>query len=336
MSKERKGFPVNTTNAEVSTDSPKGYSVPGIILIITGFIFGVIVGLFIYDSYFMFGCGCIALFIGAILMDRARNKKKKYESDKSVPESNPVTQGESIINSVTSVESPEGITPEPKQTKEPDPVLKYPHTEGISYLSNRIVDDAGEQWFAKYKYYGVSIDISRSTFREIFNQDYVDIRTETIIDSTVANIFFHNEFVGTIYNERICKMVSDFMQRGEIVKGQIDSYGSKPLSTTIFFYKKVNDYLHPIEPFTVKLIRTGSEEIQDNISMCSVGDKITIEEENDMYWVWSRYDIGCIPKSKHEYIDDLMRDGYEFTGTITEIKENDNLKYSVWVEVQPY
>lgn len=328
-----------TNSAKTSTTVPKGYSIPGIIMIILGIAYGCvgIKDMVMYNSSDLFVGSCVILCIGIILMIRARNKKKNFQPSKNVSDPISVYQYKNTTNVTSSTEPPDQTMQESKQETNLEPILKYPHTEGFSYLSNRIVDDAGEQLFAKYKYYHVPIDISKSTFREIFDRDYVDIRTETIIDSTVANIFFHNEFVGTIYNKKICKMVSDFMQRGEIVKGQIDSYGSQSLSATIFFYKKVSDYLHPVDPFTVKLIRTGSEEIQDNISICSVGEKITIEEVDDKYLVWSgSHDIGCIPKSKHDYVDDLMHDGYEFAGTITKIEENDNLKYFVWVEVQPY
>lgn len=223
-----------------------------------------------------------------------------------------------------------------KKVEPAAPVLKYEHAKGFSYLPSRIVDNAGIEWFSKYKYDSVEVDRSKSSFDEIFDGDKVDIKCDNIDNNVIVSLLFNEEYVGFISDQRISEMIYDFLNRGEPVKAMVKISYDKKLSAKIYFYKKVSDYLPGIAPFIVKLTRSGSEEIQENIFNSHVGESVTIELEDDKYWVWgTNYELGCIPNSKLEYIEDLEMQGYLLEGKIHKIEPGSNGKDCVWVEVAP-
>lgn len=233
-------------------------------------------------------------------------------------------------------ESTTGATDAIPSTASAEPVLKYEHNSGFSFLPKRFTDDDGEVWFAKYQKRGVKISRSDSTFNEIFSGDYFDVTAERIDNLFVAKAYFHGQYLGSFESEGFSKMIYDFQNRKEPVRCIVNMVRDEEIAAAVFFYKKKSEHMDPVKPFVVKLAKTGKEEVQEDIACCNVGDKVSVEDIGDGFVVWcDAYEIGYIPESKVEIFEDLERSGYNYDGTILKIEENSNFKLSVWIEVCP-
>lgn len=217
----------------------------------------------------------------------------------------------------------------PKQ--ECAPTLLYEHNTEQVAPSLTITDSTGQRWVAKYKYYNVNI--KRTTnFNEIFPCDYLDIEVKE--DGCAVFSFCGNE-IGTLDKTQKSEMVKDFLHRGDIVKAQVQSINEK-IALRLFFFKRREEVILEQEPFTVTLTANSNDNMQCNIESCNEGDEVELEYDFDKekYLVSTKlYEIGYIPKSKHEYVESLENNGYEFSGHIVQIKESDSGRYSVKVQI---
>lgn len=210
--------------------------------------------------------------------------------------------------------------------------LQYEHSKYKWYIYKNFTDPkTGEEWRAKYIYNSVEIERIDPSFSEIFEYDSVDIVQETN-DSHVIAVKFFDRTLGYLKNRRIEDMANDFLNRKEEVRAQIERVASDTIFLRMYFCKLKSILCPPVDPITVKLVGNKNEMMQDNIDCCCEGDEIYVEEDPDKrkYLVWSgSYEIGYVPKSKQEYLEDLDMNGYEFGGEIVEISD------SVKVKIQP-
>ncbi len=231
--------------------------------------------------------------------------------------------------------------------------LQYDHSNLNSFIYNSFETETGEKWFAKYTY-DVNIFRPDKSFNEIFKYDIVDIvpEPENPHDSSAVSVRFHDKVIGYLYKGTIQDMVHDFLNRDEKVKAQVQKIDGDSIEIKIFFCKLKNASeniitttfvtknvtLEKQKSFVVTLTSNKNEEMQDNISFCDIGDEVDIEYnfDKEQYLASQNFaDIGYIPKSKTETIDELEQKGYEFYCTISDIQENDDGKYIVKVEIQP-
>lgn len=210
--------------------------------------------------------------------------------------------------------------------------LQYKHSEYKWYIYKNFTNkETGEEWRAKYIYDSVEIERIDPSFSEIFEYDSVDILQETN-DNHVITVKFFDRTLGYLKNRQIEDMANDFLNRKEEVRAQIERVTNDTIFLRMYFCKLKSILCPPVDPITIKLVGNKSEMMQDNIDCCCEGDEIYVEEDPDKekYIVWSGpYEIGYVPKSKQEYLEDLDMDGYEFGGEIVEISD------SVKVKIQP-
>lgn len=210
--------------------------------------------------------------------------------------------------------------------------LQYEHSKYKWYIYKNFTEPkTGEEWRAKYIYDSVGIERIDPSFSEIFEYDSVDIVQE-VNDSHVIVVKFFDRTLGYLKNRRIEDMANDFLNRKEEVRAQIERVTNDTIFLRMYFCKLKSILCPPVDPITVKLVGNKNEMMQDNIDCCCEGDEIYVEEDPDKrkYLVWSgSYEIGYVPKSKQEYLEDLDMNGYEFGGEIVEISDG------VKVKIQP-
>lgn len=229
-------------------------------------------------------------------------------------------------NQIADNESSES-TPDDSTKQE---TLHYEHSKYKWYIYHNYMNpETGERWSSKYTYNEVAVERVNPSFSEIFQYDTVDIVQETIDNHIIAVKFFDN-ILGYLKNKKIEDMANDFLSRGEEVHAQIEKITEDTIYLRMFFCKRRSDIFKPVKPFTVKLVGNKNEEMQDNIDCCYEGEEIYAERDGDRYLVWAgAFEIGYIPKSKLEYLENLDDKGYEFIGEIVEISDG------VKVKIQP-
>lgn len=221
------------------------------------------------------------------------------------------------------------------------PSLKYKHSEFHIIMPDSFTRTAtGEDWIAIYKYQNVKIYRPDTSFDEIFEYDYVDLipEPENLYDSKAVSVVFSGNKIGYLYKGTIQDMIHDFLSRDEIIKAQVQKVEKDNIFLRIYFCKRRSEVLAPQDSFSVKLVGNTNVEMQENLALCSVGDDIDIDfsPNNDKLVVsQGPFDIGYIPTSKQEKIESLLSDNYELTGTIIDISENSNGKYTVTVNITP-
>lgn len=226
-------------------------------------------------------------------------------------------------------------------TSQPKSNLKYEHNSfKFWFYSSYTKKSTGERWISKYEYKSIGIYRPDPSFKEIFPYDAVDIvqEPENPFDNRAIAVKFHDNTLGYLYKGQHQDMANDFISRGDEVKAQVEKIDNDKIYLRLFFCKRRHEVLEPVKPFVVKLTGNGNEEMQGNIDVCSVGDILSVEMdyEKEKYLVCREtLDLGYIPKSKQEYMEQLEREKYEFTGKIVSISENDSEKYIVKVEIQP-
>lgn len=219
--------------------------------------------------------------------------------------------------------------------------LKYEHNSFKFWFYNSYNKKAtGERWVSKYEYKNIRIYRPDTSFKEIFPYDAVDVVQEpdNPFDNKAIAIKFCGNTLGYLYKGQHQDMANDFINRGDEVKAQIEKIDNDNIYLRLFFCKRRKEVLKPVDSFIVKLTGNGNEEMQGNIGVCSVGDEVSIEMdyEKEKYLVSTNMlDLGYIPKSKQEYMEQLEQEKYEFSGEITSITENDNEKYVIKIEIQP-
>jgi hypothetical protein len=83
---------------------------------------------------------------------------------------------------------------------------------------------------------------------------------------------------------------------------------------------------------TCRLTGNLNSEMQDNISLCSEGDTVTVEYDYDKekYMATAYAEIGYFPKSAEPIIDG--ENGY--IAMVERIEENENGKYVIYVNLE--
>lgn len=215
---------------------------------------------------------------------------------------------------------------------------KYPHETVKSFKYSCFSDDSDVLWSAKYKYDDVPVYRPDASFSELFEYDSVDVvlEPENPYDSKAVSFVFHGNTIGYLNKGTLQDMIHDFLNRGDLVKAQVQKIESDKVYLKLFFCCKRSELLPAVDSFSVKLVSNSKQEWQDNIALCSEGEEVDLEYdfEKDKYLVTScNCEIGYIPESKTSYISTLEDKGYFPIGEIQETDMSDSGKYYVIIEV---
>jgi len=232
----------------------------------------------------------------------------------------------------------------PESISESTASFKYEHNPYPSFIYDDFtVSATKERWLSKYVYENVEIYRPDTSFNEIFKYDIVDVLPDpqNPYDSRAISISFHGNTIGYLNKGTLQDMVHDYLSRNDIVGAQIQKVTGDQIYIKIFFCKRRADLLTYHKPISMKLIGNGNEEMQDNISIADIGDKVEMykDYETDRFYVDlvnNDLTIGCAPKSCRNILEELYMKHYEFYGEITDISENNTSgKLTVTVSIQP-
>lgn len=187
-----------------------------------------------------------------------------------------------------------------------------------------------------YQYFNVEIAMASK-----YIHDFTDINLgehlcfvqepQNPYDNRAVQVWKKDQMLGYVYHGKIQDMINDFITRNEPVYGIISSI--YPAETKVFFnlgfYRmRANEPLGKIIA-SGRLTAGSGEEAQDNMLICSPGDEVDIEynDEKERYEVYCGGYIGCLPKSLEQYADTNV------IMVISDIKTLDSGKDSVVIDV---
>ena len=215
------------------------------------------------------------------------------------------------------------------------------HNAGFFGFYSFYNKETGCEWKAKYIYDDVSIYRPDVSFKDLLVYDPVRLipEPENAYDPRAISVKFQDTKIGYLNKGKLQDMVHDYIDRGDLVRAQIQKIEGDNVFLKIFFCKKRSELLPPLESVDVKLSGNASKEYQSNIEDCYVGQEIDVDynAEEDRFEVsYDGMDIGNIPSSKYEFFKSLYDKDYEFSGEVIDITENASGKYSVEVSIKPH
>jgi len=149
-----------------------------------------------------------------------------------------------------------------------------------------------------------------------------------------AIVFYDDESErGTVIGSTHTEMINDYCRRGEPVL--IMPIGKD--SALLGFYKKAltRAELESHAHVTCALTHNSSKDYQDCIECTSEGssEQIEVDYDDDMNTVYNVGELGRLPKSGTEFIDDNGGNVRNFIAFVDSIEENDSGKLNVTVTV---
>ncbi len=216
--------------------------------------------------------------------------------------------------------------------------MQYPHEEFKSFHYTCFSDDSDVMWTAKYVYDCVPIYRPDASFSEIFMYDSVDVVPEPSnpYDSNAISFVFHGNVIGYLNKGTLQDMTHDFLNRGDLVKAQVQKIEGCKIYLKLFFCQKRSKLLPPVDSFSVRLVGNAKEEWQDNLMLCGEGDSVDFDFDVDAekYLVTDcGSEIGYIPALKTLHIRSLEDKGYVPLGEVIEADYSDSGKYYAVIEV---
>lgn len=158
-------------------------------------------------------------------------------------------------------------------------------------------------------------------------------------DSEAVAIYLGANKLGYVYrNDKVQKMINDWIRRGEYFTGYLNKFSvaDKKATFKIGFYKPFSCY--PSK--TYSLVRTGKK-IDDfetragNLLECDVGDCVSVSSSYSDSYVVFQYDctaeIGELPKSAENFLGEY--DDKDIIGVIREIDDENESAPKAKVEI---
>ena len=186
-----------------------------------------------------------------------------------------------------------------------------------------IFDYKGVEYFLNYKYENIGILKPEGSTIDIKVGEELKLVQEPdnqYDNRAVAILNLKDEKVGYLYKGWLQDMVNDFIKKDDpfFVLAEREPFKS----IIIGFYKRTP------KNSMFKLTGNFKQEMHENISLCSVGDQVDLDynDEKDNYEVTSQgLEIGYVSSSK------INNNSYE--AYIHDIQENDNDKYIVTIVI---
>lgn len=180
-----------------------------------------------------------------------------------------------------------------------------------------------DDWYLTYSYRNVPIDL-------ILPDPFpgaVDLRAES---SGEVSVLYKEVKIATISDNSKARMISDFLNRGEVVKAQLDSKDSLYLG----FYKQLLKAVEDNEFVVFKIAKTAKKDTlfdiprYENLESVSDGDLLYLEydDESESYIVKDSADgeLGELSKSDSKKLKNQEDIGSDLSAFATECNINEN------------
>ena len=157
-------------------------------------------------------------------------------------------------------------------------------------------------------------------------------------DNHAVGLKLNEQIVGYLYRGKLQDMANDWLKNKKPVRAQITACmrDRQRAEITLVFYD-LSRYEKCLAKYPdarkYRLVSNANKEMQDNISLCSVGDECSIDYdfEKDKYLVSSEVDIGYLPASAAKRIEEDGADAYDVY--ISDIDSDERGKYIVSVSL---
>lgn len=156
-------------------------------------------------------------------------------------------------------------------------------------------------------------------------------------DSDAIYAEANGEKIGYLRKGKLQEMTNDFIRQGRPIMSYVASIDAddEKIELLICYYKENRENRSSLKNSKkVKLSGNTNAEMQENIWLCSEGDGAAIDYDYDKerYLVDCGGPIGFLPEAAGNLIDEeSAEEGYEII--VSEITENDNGKYVVYVDI---
>jgi len=142
--------------------------------------------------------------------------------------------------------------------------------------------------------------------------------------------------IGYMNKDRLRDMYHDFSAQNGLVLGSV--LKNEPITPTISIRYYKNDtenfeyyeYLKSGQAFeTFMLTSNKNEEMQENISSCSIGDEVELnyDYDEDKYTAYCFEEIGVFPKSENSILE------HSFKAFVERIEQNNEDEYQIYIAV---
>ena len=178
-----------------------------------------------------------------------------------------------------------------------------PAPEEDATITIRIPDSIGGCEIA-YKYEDVAFDASG----DIYKISNIGRKLDLFCDASDVQVLLDNNRIGTFKNGKLCKMIQDFQRRGEPIYAAFSNFSvSENLGHMhLVFYRDMLRFYMARQPDARAYTLTGNKnaEMQENLTMCSVGDvcDLDYDSEKDRYLVRSVIDYGYLPAAATAFV----------------------------------
>lgn len=155
-------------------------------------------------------------------------------------------------------------------------------------------------------------------------------------DKNAVSLIVGGVKIGCMNKDRLRDMYHDFVVQNGLVLGRILNHDPLNLTMSILYYKnntenyEYYDYLKRGEAIkTCMLTSNKSEEMQDNISTCSIGDEVEVayDYDEETYTAHCFDEIGVFPKSATNFLAHDCKAFVEF------IEQNEEDEYEIHVAI---
>lgn len=164
---------------------------------------------------------------------------------------------------------------------------------------------------AAYQYQENNIAMPGKYVRDFYSINVGDpivfqLEPENEYDAKAIQLWSNNQMLGYVFRGRLQDILHDFIKRDEPVYAMVFSVNPQEQKVTY----SVAFYRHPEPKFLGKHLATGrltasaGEEAQENITLCDVGDELSVDYdyEKERYEVSSTMGyVGCLPKKLEQH-----------------------------------
>lgn len=163
------------------------------------------------------------------------------------------------------------------------------------------------------------------------------LEPENQYDAKAISLYVGNEKIGYLPRNKLQDMAHDFMSRGGDVAARVTAVEGQTVKVVLGYYEHVGTpYENLMESGarykSYKLTGNKSEDMQENLFLCSVGDEVDadFDYEKDKYIATSSgIDIGFFPKAASSVLES------SFSAYISDVDTDENGHYIVVVSVFP-
>lgn len=224
------------------------------------------------------------IFLCWFVFRKSKPDKVRNRPETSMPSAQPATPVKPAYQSTNN------SSPRPKQ-------------DDNATISIRIPDSIDGCEIA-YKYEDVAFDASG----DIYKISNIGRKLDLFCDASDVQVLLDNNRIGTLKNGKLCKMIQDFQHRDEPIYAAFSNFSvSENLGHMhLVFYRDMLRYYMARQPDARAYMLTGNKnaEMQDNLTMCSVGDicDLDYDWEKERYLVRSVIDYGYLPAAATAFV----------------------------------